>query len=29
MSVADFLDGAAPAPWWHYTGQRKQRYGQL
>ena len=29
MSVADFLDGAAPAPWWHYTVQRKQRYGQV
>ncbi|MBO9717590.1 MAG: helix-hairpin-helix domain-containing protein [Pseudoxanthomonas sp.] len=29
MSVADFLDGAEPAPWWHYTAQRKERYGQL
>ncbi|WP_372017083.1 helix-hairpin-helix domain-containing protein [Pseudoxanthomonas sp. 10H] len=29
MSVADFLDGAEPAAWWHYTAQRKQRYGQL
>jgi hypothetical protein len=29
MSVADFLDGAEPASWWHYTAQRKERYGQL
>ena len=29
MSVADFLDGAEPAAWWHYTARRKQQHGQL
>lgn len=27
MSVTDFLGGADAAPWWHYTEQRKHRYG--
>ena len=27
MSVVDFLDGNPPLPWWHFTAQRKQRYG--
>ncbi len=29
MSVTDFLDGNPPKPWWDFTGQRKQRYGDL
>ena len=29
MAVTDFMRGAAAAPWWHYTPQRKARYGQL
>ena len=29
MAAADFMAGAAPAPWWRYTAQRKARYGQL
>jgi hypothetical protein len=29
MAVTDFMRGAAPAPWWHYTPQRKALYGQL
>src|SRR5690625_220030 len=29
MSVASFLDGNPPEPWWHFTAKRKQRYGEL
>lgn len=29
MSVADFLAGAEPKPWWHFTEQRKRAYGRL
>ena len=29
MAVADFLDGGAPQPWWHFTAERKRRHGQL
>ena len=29
MSVTSFLGGAAPQPWWHFTGQRKRQYGPL
>lgn len=29
MAATDFMGGAAAAPWWHYTVQRKARYGQL
>ena len=29
MAATDFMAGAAPAPWWRYTAQRKARYGQL
>ncbi len=29
MSVTDFLSGAKPEPWWHYTEQRKRQYGPL
>jgi Pathogenicity locus len=29
MAVTAFMAGEAPAPWWHYTPQRKQRYGQI
>lgn len=27
MSVTDFLAGHPPRPWWHYTDERKRRYG--
>lgn len=29
MAVTDFMRGAAAAPWWHYTPQRKALYGQI
>lgn len=29
MAVVDFMQGAAPAPWWAYTAERKRRYGAL
>ena len=29
MAVTDFMRGAAPAPWWAYTAQRKQIYGSV
>lgn len=29
MAATDFMRGAAPAPWWHYTARRKAIYGVL
>ena len=29
MAATDFMRGAAPAPWWAYTAQRKQLYGAV
>lgn len=29
LAVTDFMRGAPPAPWWHYTAGRKQRYGEV
>jgi hypothetical protein len=29
MAVTDFMRGAAPAPWWNYTAQRKALYGSI
>jgi hypothetical protein len=29
MAVTDFMRGAPPAPWWHYTAQRKLLFGQV
>lgn len=29
MAVTDFMRGAAPAPWWNYTAQRKALYGSV
>ncbi len=29
MAATDFMRGAAPAPWWTYTAQRKALYGQI
>ncbi len=29
MAATDFMRGAAPTPWWHYTAQRKQVYGSV
>lgn len=29
MAATDFMRGAAAAPWWHYTPQRKVLFGQV
>ena len=29
MAATDFMRGAAPSPWWHYTARRKQLYGPV
>ena len=29
MAIVDFMRGGAPVPWWAYTAQRKQLYGQV
>ena len=29
LCAPDFMRGAAPAPWWAYTAQRKRVYGSL
>ncbi|HKX95396.1 MAG TPA: helix-hairpin-helix domain-containing protein [Methylibium sp.] len=29
LAAVDFMRGAAAAPWWHYTAERKRVYGQL
>ena len=29
LAAADFMHGAVPAPWWHYTAERKRRFGDL
>jgi hypothetical protein len=29
MAATDFMGGAAPAPWWQYTAQRKALFGQV
>jgi Pathogenicity locus len=29
MAAVDFMNGAAAAPWWDYTAQRKLKYGEL
>lgn len=29
MAITDFMRGAAPAPWWIYTAQRKVLYGSV
>lgn len=29
LAAVDFMRGAAAAPWWHYTPERKRVYGQL
>lgn len=29
MAAIGFMNGAAPAPWWHYTPRRKQVYGSV
>lgn len=29
LAATDFMSGAAPRPWWHYTAQRKQQYGAV
>jgi hypothetical protein len=27
ISITRFMDGEDPRPWWHYTAERKRRYG--
>lgn len=27
LAAIDFMRGAPPAPWWHYTDERKRRSG--
>ena len=29
MAATDFMSGAAPQPWWHYTARRKRDYGPV
>lgn len=29
MAVVDFMNGAAPRPWWDYTPERKRLHGPL
>jgi len=29
MAITDFMRGAAAAPWWAYTAQRKLRFGPV
>lgn len=29
LAITDFMQGAAPAPWWHYTARRRQQYGSV
>jgi hypothetical protein len=29
MSVTHFMAGGNPQPWWHFTDERKRRYGTL
>jgi hypothetical protein len=29
MAATDFMRGAEPRPWWHYTARRKARYGSV
>lgn len=29
MAATDFMRGASPAPWWHYTVLRKRVHGRL
>jgi hypothetical protein len=29
LAAVDFMRGAPARPWWHYTAERKTRYGAL
>lgn len=29
LAATDFMHGAPARPWWHYTADRKQRFGQV
>lgn len=29
MAIVDFMQGAAPRPWWAYTARRKALHGQV
>lgn len=29
LAVTDFMNGAPARPWWHYTPERKKRFGKI
>ncbi|WP_310741075.1 helix-hairpin-helix domain-containing protein [Ideonella aquatica] len=29
LAIVDFMNGAAPRPWWDYTAERKRQFGAL
>ncbi len=29
MAAVDFMNGAPPHPWWHYTKERKRQYPNI
>ena len=29
IAAVDFMNGAQPKPWWHYTSQRKNKFPQI
>jgi hypothetical protein len=29
LAIVDFMNGAAPRPWWDYTALRKRQFGAL
>ncbi len=29
LSITDFMNGGPPQPWWNFTKNRKQEFGQL
>jgi Pathogenicity locus len=29
ISITRFANGESPQPWWHYTAERKKKYGTL
>lgn len=28
IAAVRFMEGSGPVPWWHYTDERKQRFGE-
>jgi len=29
MAAVDFMEGAPPRPWWHYTAERKRNHPEI